>query len=68
MLLEDVKNIVLKEFNLPIFNVVFQSGGKFFILLPNIKNVESKINEIQKNINEKSIHISMRNIIKHRTL
>ncbi len=56
MLLEDVKNIVLKEFNLPIFNVVFQSGGKFFILLPNIKNVESKINEIQKNINEKSIH------------
>lgn len=56
MLLEDVKNIILKEFNLPIFNVVFQSGGKFFILLPNTKNVESKINEIQKRINEESIN------------
>jgi len=56
MLLEDVKNIILKEFDLPIFNVVFQSGGKFFILLPNTKNVESRINEIQKRINNESIN------------
>jgi len=55
MLLEDVKMMVLKEFNLPIFNTIFQSGGKFFILLPNLKNVEEKINKIQNFIDKESI-------------
>lgn len=55
MLLEDVKMMVLKEFNLPIFNTIFQSGGKFFILLPNLKDVEERINKIQNFINKESI-------------
>ncbi len=55
MLLEDVKMLVLEKFSLPAFNVIFQSGGKFFILLPNLDDVEDRIKEIQNDIDKQSI-------------
>jgi len=52
ILLEEVKQMVLTAFNLTQINVFFQSGGKFYILLPNIVTVEQRIQDIQKQIDD----------------
>lgn len=52
MLLEEVKQMVLEKFDLYATNVLFQAGGKFFVLLPNISTTQNKIDEIQNKIDE----------------
>ena len=47
LILEEIKEYVLKEFDLPVFNVLMQSGGKFFVLLPNIQSVDEKIEKMR---------------------
>ncbi|KWT94954.1 type III-A CRISPR-associated protein Cas10/Csm1 [Candidatus Magnetominusculus xianensis] len=48
MLSEIVSHKILHAVNLPITNLLMSSGGKFYILLPNIPKAIDSINEIMK--------------------
>lgn len=47
ILLEGISHKILHEFDLPLCNIIMTSGGKFYILLPNIKSFETKIKNLQ---------------------
>ncbi len=47
---------IIDSFNLPVANILMNSGGKFYILLPNIQEYHLKINQIQKEIDEYLLH------------
>jgi len=50
MLTELVAYRIIADFNLPISNILMSSGGKFYILLPNLVDINERINAIQKQI------------------
>lgn len=52
LLTETIVRYILKDFNLLHINVVYSSGGNFYILLPNLKNIKEKINTLGNNIND----------------
>jgi len=52
MLSELVTHNILRSFQLPIANNLMSSGGKFYILLPNIPSANPKLLEIQNNISK----------------
>jgi len=58
LITETIVRYILKEFNLLHLNVVYSSGGNFYLLLPNTSGIKEKIEKINKEINEKlmSIH------------
>ncbi|MCT4592817.1 MAG: hypothetical protein N4A57_00875 [Anaeromicrobium sp.] len=43
---------IINKFNLNSTNIIMSSGGKFYILLPNIKGLDEEINTIQKEFEE----------------
>ncbi|NMC99931.1 MAG: type III-A CRISPR-associated protein Cas10/Csm1, partial [Bacteroidales bacterium] len=57
LITETIVRYILKEFNLLHLNVVYSSGGNFYLLLPNLKNVNDKINKINTIINQKLLEI-----------
>ncbi|MGB9803126.1 type III-A CRISPR-associated protein Cas10/Csm1 [Desulfofundulus sp.] len=46
-LLESISHRILHEFDLPLCNIIFSSGGKFYLLLPNINGSKEKIDNLQ---------------------
>lgn len=48
---EIISHKILHAFNLPLANILMVSGGKFYILLPKIKNSYEKIMSLKKNVN-----------------
>ncbi|MFZ5942938.1 MAG: type III-A CRISPR-associated protein Cas10/Csm1 [Bacillota bacterium] len=50
MLSELVTHHILLSFNLPIANNLMASGGKFYILLPNLTEVKERLGKIQRSI------------------
>ncbi len=50
LLMEVVASHILKEFNVPLTNIVYVGGGNFYLLLP--PNMEEKIKEIRQKIEE----------------
>lgn len=52
LITETIVRKILKDFNLLHINVVYSSGGNFYILLPNLKNVNTRIRELNQEINE----------------
>jgi len=49
---EIISHKILHEFNLPITNILFASGGKFYILLPNKKGIEDNFSKIRSEIDK----------------
>lgn len=49
---EIISHKILHAFNLPLVNILMVSGGKFYILLPKIQNVEDRINAIKKEVDQ----------------
>lgn len=56
LLTETIVRYILREFNLLHLNVVYSSGGNFYLLLPNLKNIDKKINDLKTTINEKLLN------------
>lgn len=52
LLTSSVVRFVLKKFNLLKQNIVYSSGGNFYIFLPNVGNIDEKILEISTEINQ----------------
>ncbi|MBI5194800.1 MAG: type III-A CRISPR-associated protein Cas10/Csm1 [Nitrospirae bacterium] len=50
LLSEIVSHKILHAFNLPLANILMSSGGKFYILLPNVREVNDKIKALKKDI------------------
>ncbi|MCX8042627.1 MAG: type III-A CRISPR-associated protein Cas10/Csm1 [Desulfobacterota bacterium] len=48
---EIIARFYLKKFSLPISNLLYASGGKFYILLPALDNIPKQIQEIDDQIN-----------------
>jgi CRISPR-associated protein Csm1 len=56
-MLDNVAYWLLDEkFNLPLCNLIYSSGGKFYLLLPNTERVRSAILEAKKELEEKFLH------------
>jgi len=49
---ETIVRNILKDFNLLQINVVYSSGGNFYILVPNLKDLDDKIQNLNRRINE----------------
>ena len=49
---ETIVRNILKDFNLLQINVVYSSGGNFYILVPNLKELDDKIQNLNRRINE----------------
>jgi CRISPR-associated protein Csm1 len=47
---EIISHKILHAFNLPLANILMVSGGKFYILLPNIKDSNEKIMALKKEV------------------
>lgn len=52
LLTEIMVRKILREFNLLNINVVYSSGGNFYLLLPNLKNIDEKIDYLKTTINQ----------------
>lgn len=50
LLSEIVSHKILHAFNLPIANLLMSSGGKFYILLPNVNEANDRVKAIKKDI------------------
>lgn len=53
LLIDSVVQKLLYELELSSANIVYDSGGKFFILAPDIENVRKSINELRKELSGK---------------
>ncbi|MFW5721488.1 MAG: type III-A CRISPR-associated protein Cas10/Csm1, partial [Bacteroidota bacterium] len=53
LLVESVINRILNELNLPQSNVIYSSGGKFYILGPNLEHIRKKLEELEEEIDTK---------------
>lgn len=53
LLVDAILQQFIEETNTTIANVIYSSGGKFFLLLPNHPDVEAKISALEKRINQK---------------
>lgn len=52
LLSETVARRVLDEFNLPVCNLIYCSGGNFLILLPNLEGYKERISDTYRSINQ----------------
>lgn len=52
LLLETIARKILDEFDLTICNILFFGGGNFNLILPNVKNIKEKIENISKEVQE----------------
>ena len=52
LLSESISNKIISELNLDITNILFCSGGRFTIVVPNTKENHTKINDIEDDINK----------------
>lgn len=52
MFSEIISHKILHEFNLPVTNILMASGGKFYILLPALKDSEEKVNFIRQEVDQ----------------
>lgn len=50
-LAEAASHILLKEFAMPLTNLIINSGGKFYLLLPALKDAEKRIAEQRSSLN-----------------
>lgn len=53
LLTEVIVRYILREYKLLNINIVYSSGGNFYLLLPNLKNTPDKISTLTSSINEK---------------
>jgi CRISPR-associated protein Csm1 len=51
-LVEAASHILLKEFGMPLTNLIISSGGKFYLLLPALQDAEKRIDEQRTRLNE----------------
>jgi CRISPR-associated protein Csm1 len=49
---EAASHKILHEFDLPLLNIVMASGGKFYIILPNMKQAKEHIEKLQQSFDE----------------
>ncbi|RJX27660.1 MAG: type III-A CRISPR-associated protein Cas10/Csm1 [Dethiobacter sp.] len=49
-MIEAISHNLIHRFNLPVTNIVISSGGKFYVLLPNLPNSGEKIEEFQEEL------------------
>jgi len=56
MVIEVVCHKILKEFGLTPSNVIMSSGGKFYMLLPNIEQAERKVKQIQQEVDNRLLN------------
>ncbi len=52
LLVDNILKYILDHLNLTVANVVYSSGGGFYLLAPNTQAVKTKLNEIEKNITQ----------------
>lgn len=52
-MLENIAYYFLNRLNLPITNLIYSSGGKFYLFVPKTSKVNSLLDEIQKDIEQK---------------
>jgi CRISPR-associated protein Csm1 len=52
-MLENIAYYFLHKLDLPITNLIYSSGGKFYLFVPNTSKVDSLIEELQKEIEQK---------------
>ncbi|WP_027365630.1 type III-A CRISPR-associated protein Cas10/Csm1 [Desulfotruncus alcoholivorax] len=52
---EAISHRLIHAFNLPIANIVMSSGGKFYVLLPNLPGSEERIKEFQNELDRWSV-------------
>ena len=52
LLSEVVGHLILRELNLPLTNLIMSSGGKFYLLLPNIEKAKRVISRVQREADE----------------
>lgn len=50
MLSDVVSHMLIQAFQLPVSNIVFSSGGKFYVLAPNTKYSEELVQAVQKKV------------------
>lgn len=53
LLIDAVVEKITNELNLPKANIVYDSGGKFYLLAPNTKEVKNKLTELAQTISNK---------------
>jgi CRISPR-associated protein Csm1 len=49
---EVASHIILKRFKLPLWNIIMNSGGRFYLLLPNLDDTKIILEEVQNYIDE----------------
>lgn len=52
IMLEHIVDEILEEFNLYRVNLLYSGGGHFYIILPNLKNLNEIVKEIKEKIND----------------
>lgn len=55
-MLENIAYYFLNKLDLPITNLIYSSGGKFYLFVPNTSNVNSSLAEVQKDIEQKFLY------------
>ncbi|OPX90698.1 MAG: hypothetical protein A4E53_00875 [Pelotomaculum sp. PtaB.Bin104] len=54
-LVEAISHKLIHDFRLPITNIVMSSGGKFYVLLPNLPKSHEKIEQFQRDLDQWSV-------------
>lgn len=54
-LVEAISHKLVHDFRLPLTNIVMSSGGKFYVLLPNLPQSQEKIEEFQRDLDRWSV-------------
>ena len=55
-MLENIAYYFLNKLNLPITNLIYSSGGKFYLFVPNTSKTNSIIEELRKEIEQKFLY------------
>lgn len=50
LLTDSVVHYLLKKLNLPVANIIYNSGGGFYLLVPNTKNAKENLNKAVKDV------------------
>ncbi|WP_337866286.1 type III-A CRISPR-associated protein Cas10/Csm1 [Ignavibacterium sp.] len=55
-MLDNVAYYFLRKLNLPIMNLIYSSGGKFYLFVPNTKFVNNTLKDLQKELEQKFLY------------
>lgn len=54
-LIESISHKLIHDFHLPLTNIVMSSGGKFYVLLPNLPQSQGRVAELQRDLDQWSV-------------